>query len=110
MRIKEIIKEYRKRIIKKRKGKRSRTKKKKKENDVESAHAEVKKMALSRPTPTLGFGSTGPPGLGFSSALSRSTPSLNTKALSRATPTFGPRTSSIQPTALSRRQMNKRRF
>jgi len=103
MRIKEIIKEYRKRIIKKEKEKEVEQKKKKKENGVESAHAEVKRMALSRPTPTLGFGSTGPPGLGFSSALSRSTLSLNTEALSRATPTFGPRTSPIQPTALSQR-------
>ena len=53
MRIKEIIKEYRKRIIKKEKEKEI-EEKKKKENGVESAHAEVKRMALSRPTPTLG--------------------------------------------------------
>ena len=96
-------KEYRERIIKKEKEKEIEEKKKKKENGIESAHAEVKRMAFSRPTSTLGFGSTGLPGLGFSSALSRSTPSLNTEALSQATPTFGPRTSSIQPTALSRR-------
>ena len=46
MRIKEIIKEYRKRIIKKEKEKEIEEKKRKKENGVESAHAEVKENGV----------------------------------------------------------------